>query len=219
MELHESDRARRKIGGEDNFMQKAKYIVFEGIVGCGKTTQSKILAEKLGAVWTKESGGTEIADAIRKVVQGTKFDEEMDPVCEQYLYAASRAQTLRKVVKPLLDKGKIVIADRSVFTSMTYQGFGRGLGIERVLKINEEAVGGVWPDLVIWLDTDLKTALARTKDSSGDKFENMDKSFFLKVRKGYAEVAERFPKLVKRVDGNGTIEAVEKRIWKVVQQL
>lgn len=90
-------------------MEKSKYIVFEGIVGCGKTTQSRILAEKLGAVWTKEPGGSEVADAIRKVVQGTKFDEEMDPVCEQYLYAASRAQSLRSVVKPLLDKGKIVV--------------------------------------------------------------------------------------------------------------
>ena len=110
------------------------------------------------------------------------------------------------------------MADRSVFTSMTYQGFGRNLGIERVLKINKEAVGDVWPDLVIWLDTDLDTALARTRDASGDKFESMDKSFFEKVREGYVEVTKRFPKLVKKVDGNGSIEVVEKRIWKVVQQ-
>lgn len=197
---------------------KARYIVFEGIVGCGKTTQSKILAEKLGAVWTKEPGGSEVADAIRKVVQGTKFDEEMDPVCEQYLYAASRAQSLRKIIKPWLDKGKIIVADRSVFTSMAYQGFGRNLGIDRVLKINKEAVGDLWPNLVIWLDTDLDTALARTRDASGDKFESMDKSFFQKVRRGYIEETKKFPKLVKKVDGNGAIDVVEKRIWKVVQQ-
>lgn len=196
---------------------KAKYIVFEGIVGCGKTTQSKILAEKLGAVWTKEPGGSEVADAIRKVVQGTKFDEEMDPVCEQYLYAASRAQSLRSVVKPLLDRGKIVVADRSVFTSMAYQGFGRGLGIDRVLKINKEAVGDVWPDLVIWIDTDLDTALSRTRDASGDKFESMDKKFFQKVRKGYLAEMKKFPRLVKKVNGNGTVDVVEKRVWKVVQ--
>ncbi|KKS33018.1 MAG: Thymidylate kinase [Candidatus Amesbacteria bacterium GW2011_GWA2_42_12] len=199
-------------------LKKPEYIAFEGIVGCGKTTQSQILAEKLGAVWTKEPGGDEISDAIRKVVQGTVYAEEMDPVCEQYLYAASRAQILRKVIKPVLDKRGIVVADRSVFTSMTYQGFGRNLGIERVLKINKEAVGDVWPDLVIWLDTDLDTALARTRDASGDKFESMDKSFFEKVREGYVEVTKRFPKLVKKVDGNGSIEVVEKRIWKVVQQ-
>ncbi len=187
-------------------------------MGCGKTTQSRILAEKLGAVWTKEPGGDEISDEVRRVVQGMKFEIEMDAVCEQYLYAASRAQTLRRVVKPVLDKAGIVVADRSVFTSMAYQGFGRGLGIERVLKINEEAVDGIWPDLVIWLDTDLETALARTRDQSGDKFERMDKKFFEKVRKGYVEVAKRFPKLVKKVDGNGTIEEVEKRVWKVVQK-
>ena len=187
-------------------------------MGCGKTTQSKILAEKLGAVWTKEPGGDEISNEIRRVVQGMKFKTDMDPVCEQYLYAASRAQSLRSVVKPLLDKGQIVVADRSVFTSMAYQGFGRNLGIDRVLKINKEAVGDVWPDLVIWLDTDLETALARTRDASGDKFESMDKKFFEKVRKGYIEETKKFPKLVKKVNGNGSIDVVEKRIWKVVQQ-
>lgn len=186
-------------------------------MGCGKTTQSRILAEKLGAVWTKEPGGDEISDAIRKVVQGTKFEIEMDPVCEQYLYAASRAQTLRKIVKPVLDSGGTVVADRSFFTTPAYGGFGRELGIERVLKINEEAVGGVWPDLVIWLDTDLKTALARTRDAGGDKFERMGKKFFGKVRKGYVEVMKRFPELVKRVDGNGSVKVVQKRVWNVIQ--
>ncbi len=187
-------------------------------MGCGKTTQSKILAEKLGAVWTKEPGGDEISNEIRRVVQGMKFEIEMDVVCEQYLYAAARAQSLRGVIKPMLDKGRVIVADRSVFTSMAYQGFGRGLGIERVLKINEEAVDGIWPDLVIWLDTDLEAALARTRDDSGDKFERMDKKFFEKVRKGYLEVAKRFPKLVEKVNGNGTIAEVEKRVWKVVQR-
>ncbi len=197
---------------------KGIYIAFEGVVGCGKTTQSKILAEKLGAVWTKEPGGDEISNEIRRVVQGMKFETEMDAVCEQYLYAASRAQTLRKVIKPVLDAGGIVVADRSVFTSMAYQGFGRNLGIDRVLKINKEAVEGIWPDLVIWLDTDLDTALSRTRDASGDKFESMDKKFFQKVRKGYLKEMKKYPKLVKKVDGNGTIDVVEKRVWKVVQQ-
>lgn len=100
---------------------------------------------------------------------------------------------------------------------MAYQGFGRGLGIDRVLKINKEAVGDVWPDLVIWIDTDLDTALSRTRDASGDKFESMDKKFFQKVRKGYLEETKKFPKLVKKVNGNGAIDVVEKRIWKVVQ--
>lgn len=193
-----------------------KYIAFEGIVGCGKTTQSRILAEKLGAVWTKEPGGDEISDAIRKVVQGTKFESEMDPVCEQYLYAASRAQTLRKVVKPILERGGTVVSDRSVFTSLAYQGFGRDLGIDKVLEINKEAVQDLWPDLVIFLDLDIDLALSRTKDQSGDKFESMDKEFFEKVRDGYLQIAKLYKDIFVIIDGSGSSEEVAEKIWQTL---
>jgi len=204
-------------------MKKGFYIVFEGIVGSGKTTQSKLLLEKLKEkfskreiVWTKEPGGTEIAQKIREIVQATPFVEEMEPVCEQYLYAASRAQALRKVIQPVLEKGGIVISDRSFFTSLAYQGFGRGLGLDLVLKINNPAVGGIWPDKVIIVDTDIDAALARTKDQSGDKFETFDKSFFVKVRKGYLAVAKKYPRIVKIINGEGTIEEVFNRIYPLV---
>lgn len=162
-------------------MEKRKrgfYLVFEGVVGCGKTTQSRLTFEKLKAdnparqvVWTKEPGGSEIADQIRKVVQGTPFEEEMEPLCEQHLYAASRSQTLRKVIRPVLGAEGIVVSDRSVITSMAYQGFGRGLGVGTVLEINRLAVGDIWPDKVLVINTDLGTALGRARDFSGDKFE------------------------------------------------
>lgn len=201
---------------ERTHFMKARYIAFEGIVGCGKTTQSKILAEKLGAVWTKEPGGDEISNAIRQVVQGTKFESDIDPVCEQYLYAASRAQTLRKIIKPELDSGKTVVSDRSVFTSLAYQGFGRNLGINRVLEINKEAVMNMGPDKVIFIDLDIDLALSRTKDQSGDKFESMDKSFFEKVRDGYLQIAEQYRDIFVIIDGSGTPEEVAEKIWQTL---
>ena len=123
---------------------KGIYIVFEGIVGTGKSTQAKILYDFLKEknknreiILTKEPGGTEIADEIRKIAQATKFNEDMNPVCEAYLYAASRAQSLRKIVKPALEKGSIVISDRSFISSLAYQGAARKIGIEKVLEINK----------------------------------------------------------------------------------
>ncbi|MBP7859547.1 dTMP kinase, partial [Patescibacteria group bacterium] len=141
--------------------RKGLYIAFEGVVACGKTTQSKLLQKNLQNrfpnkqnIWTREPGGSEISDAIREVVQATPFVEEMDPVCEAYLYAASRAQTLRNVVFPTLTQNGIVIADRSFVTSLAFQGFARGLGIEVVLGINEIAIEGFIPDLVFYINLD-----------------------------------------------------------------
>lgn len=169
------------------------YIVFEGVVGTGKSTQSKLLTAYLTArfpnrevVWTREPGGSEIADAIRTVVQATPFTEAMDPLCEAYLYAASRAQSLRSVVKPVLERGGIVIADRSLLSSISWQGFGRGLGYETIIAINATAVDGMLPDVVLHLDLPIEQAMARTFDAAGDKFEKFPPSFFATCREGYA---------------------------------
>ncbi len=199
-------------------MGKGYYIVFEGVTGCGKTTQSKILAKKLGAVWTREPGGAEIAEAIRKLVQGTKFNEEMEGVCEAYLYAAARAHSLRKVVKPVLDKKGIVVADRSFFTSVAFQGSGRGLGWQRVLDINKEAVIKIWPDLVIFLDLKIAEGLKRVVDRQGDKFEYMGRDFFNKVRRGYLQLLRKYPRTFVKIDAGGSVEEVEDRIWGVVKR-
>lgn len=195
------------------------YFVLEGIVGCGKSTQSKLLTENLRRrypgreiVLTREPGGDEVADAIRKVVQGTTFSIEMDPVCEAYLYAASRAQTLRKVVKPVLDRGGIVISDRSLFTSLTYQAVARGLGVDTILEINKIAVGDLWPTAVFYIDLAVKTALERCFDKSGDKFESLGEDFFEKCRDGYLQLANRYPETFLTIDGQGTIEEVGQRV-------
>lgn len=203
------------------------YIVFEGVIGTGKTTQSKLLTAYLKArfperevVWTREPGGSEIAEAIRKVVQGTPFTEEMDPLCEAYLYAAARAQSLRATVQPVLDKGGIVIADRSVLSSVSWQGFGRGLGYETILKINDVALEGFVPDLVIHLDLDITAAMARTFDPNGDKFEKFPPAFFEKCREGYRYTAQqdRFRDRWRTIEATGGIEDVFAKILRAVAE-
>lgn len=197
------------------------YIVFEGIVGTGKSTQSKLLVEYLSkkfpnkeVVWTREPGGSEIAEEIRRVVQATPFTERMNPVCEAYLYAASRAQTLRSIVKPVLDNNGIIVSDRNFLTSLSYQAFARGLGIEKVWEINKPAVEDVIPDLILFFDLDIKTALARTQDADGDKFESMGTDFFNKARKGYLEAgkSDMLKNSFVLINAIGSIEKVQKKV-------
>jgi dTMP kinase len=172
------------------------YIVFEGTVGTGKSTQSRLLFDFLKknnsnreVVLTREPGGSEIADSIRKLVQGSKFEEKMDYVAEAYLYAASRAQTIRNVVSPVLEKKGIVISDRSFISSLAYQGVGRSLGIDKVMEINKTAVS-VMPDIIIYMDLDPKVGLSRTFDKDGDKFEKKDVDFFTKIRQTYLDISK-----------------------------
>ncbi len=210
-----------------NFMEnESLYIVFEGVVGTGKSTQSKQLLTYLQQkfpnrqiIWTREPGGSEIAEAIRKVVQGTPFNEQMDPVCEAYLYAAARAQSLRTVVAPVLASGGIVIADRSFLTSVAWQGFGRELGFDAIWKINEAAVGEFLPNLVFCLDLDPTEALRRTSDAAGDKFESLPPAFFARCRDGYNFLANhpKFSNLWQTIDAAGTKEEVFQRILERLQ--
>lgn len=192
---------------------RGKYIVFEGLPKCGKSTQANLLYKELTQkfpqrkiILTKEPGGSEIADAIRKLVQGTPFTEQMTPVCEAYLYAASRAQTLRTVIRPVVDEGGIVLADRSVLSSKAFQGGARGLGINTIDEINRVALHDSYADKVFFLDSDIKVCYERArKEYDGtDKFEAMDFDFFKKIRSGY----EFFSFAMETIPGDLSIEAV-----------
>lgn len=207
-------------------MKKGIYIVFEGIVGSGKTTQSKLLVERLKKefprreiVWTREPGGSEIAGAIRKVVQATEYEETMEPISEAYLYAAARAQMLRKVVMPIVKRGEIVVSDRSFVTSIAFQGAGRGLDYDLVLKINEVAVDGMYPDLLFFINMDPAVSLKRARDQIGDKWEKMGLDFFLRTKKGYQFAKKKLKKVWVDIDGNGTVEEINEKIWNVVVKL
>lgn len=200
------------------------YIVFEGIHGTGKTTQSKRLVEflknrfpKRNVVWTREPGGSEIAEAIRKLVQATAFTEEMDPICEAYLYAASRAQTIRNVVRPVLKDNGIVVQDNSFLTSLAYQGGFRRLGIKKILTINEIALDGLWPDMVIYLNLDMRIAAQRKSDTHGDKMEMLVKKYD-EIVFSYRR-ASRLKELKNKwvtIKAGGEIEEVFYKIFKTI---
>lgn len=202
-------------------MNRGYYIVFEGVVGTGKSTQSKQLQAYLAnrfpdrqVIWTREPGGSEIAEAIRTVVQGTPFTETMNPICEAYLYAAARAQSLRTVVAPILEAGGIVVADRSFLTSVAWQGFGRELGFDTIWKINQAAIGDFLPDTVFYLDLDPTLSLARTFDAGGDKFETLPPAFFTRCREGYEFLNHHsdFASRWRQIDASGSREEVFARI-------
>lgn len=217
------------------------YIVLEGIVGSGKSTQVKKLVEyftslqpsplgervstasplwRRGDWWVKciqvrEPGSTPIAEDIRHLAQRKEWENElMHPLTNAYLYAAARAQTLQTIVKPALERGHIVVSDRSFLSSCAIQWEAQWLGINTVLWINKSAVEKLLPDIIIYLDIDIDTALSRTFDSLGDKFEKEWKDFYRRIICGY-EKCEKWNKIKNRffrVDANGTEEEVFERI-------
>jgi len=206
--------------------RRGLYFVFEGIVGSGKSTQIALLAEKLRAlgislVQTKEPGGDEVADAIRQVVQGTVFSIPVQSLVEVYLYAASRAQTLRSIVQRALEAGKIVLADRSFLSSVSFQGFGRELGIDTVLEVNRLAVQELLPDYVIHIDIPVEIGIERAFDPHGDRFESEPPDFHERCAVGYREISQipEFQKIWHTIDGVGDIDVVAERVWAVVQPL
>ena len=190
------------------------YIVFEGIVGTGKTTQSKRLVKylkeqhKKKVIWTREPGGTEIAEAIRKLVQGTKFKEKMDPICDHYLYAAARAQSLSKIVKPSLKSKKFVVSDRSFISALV-----RDIETKKALKINAAAIENLLPDLIFYIKLDPETGLSRIKDGDNDKFERKGIAFYKKINKGYELVSRMrmFKGKWINIDGRGSEDEVFKK--------
>lgn len=194
------------------------YIVFEGIVGSGKSTQSKrlvaFLREKYGSdmiVHVREPGSTPIAEDIRTLAQWKEWENEtMHPLTNAYLYAAARAQTLHTVVKPALESGKIVISDRSFLSSCAYQGEAQWLGIDTILAVNEEAIRDILPDQVFYMDIDVEISLSRTFDAVWDKWEKMGKEFFQSIAYGYdkCEKLEIMKNRFIRIDARGTQDEI-----------
>ncbi len=198
------------------------YIVLEGIVGSGKSTQVKKLVNFLrseyperGVISVREPGWTPIAEDIRHLAQRKEWEnEQMHPLTNTYLYAAARAQTLQMIVKPVLDRGDIVVSDRSFLSSCAIQWEAQWLGINMILWVNKSAVGKLLPDIILYLDIDIDTALSRTFDSSWDKFEKEWRDFYEAIVRGY-EKCEKWNKIKDRffrIDANGSEEEVFERI-------
>lgn len=201
-------------------MKKGYFIVVEGPDGSGKTTVCSLLATKLKEegkqiVHTREPGGIDIAEQIRNVILDPK-NEAMDGKTEALLYAASRRQHLVERVIPSIEEGKIVLCERFVYSSLVYQGYARGLGIDEVFAINKFAIGDMMPDLVIYLDVDEKVGLSRV-DSRGnkDRLDGESSQFHKRVVEGYKLIKERF-KDFKIVDASRDVDTVLKECVDII---
>ena len=188
-----------------------RYIAFEGAEGCGKSTQATRLAERLGAVLTRETGGTEIGAAVRAILHDTT-NGHLDDRAEALLAAADRAQHLAEVVRPALDASRYVVTDRSAYSSLAYQGYGRRLDLDEVRHLNEWATGGRWPDIVIFLDTPDDVIAERMSRRALDRFEAEDPAFHQRVLDGFRTMAAADPDRWITVQAVGSIDKVSDQI-------
>jgi dTMP kinase len=180
-------------------MTRGYFITFEGGEGAGKSTVIKsaerfLIDNGFDVMVTREPGGIDIAEQIRHVILNTN-NTAMDPRTEALLYAAARSQHLAEKVVPALEKGQVVLCDRFIDSSLAYQGYARGLGIEEVWSINAFAINGLMPDLTIYLDIDPNLGLSRIEAESSREVNRLDLeslAFHVKVREGYRLLAERF---------------------------
>jgi dTMP kinase len=198
-------------------MGGAFYIAFEGAEGCGKSTQAGRLGEALDAVITRETGGTPIGRRLREILHDTSVTD-LDDHAETLIVAADRAQHLAEVVRPALAAGRHVVSDRSVYSTLAYQGYGRGLPIEDVRRINEWAVGKTWPDLVVLLTVPDDVTAERMRRRQLDRFEQAGDDFHRRVDNGFAEMAAADPAHWIVVDASGPKDVVAKRIRNAVRE-
>jgi dTMP kinase len=204
---------------------RGTFITFEGTDGSGKSTQMKLLADRLRAdglevVETQEPGGTDIGLQIRRILLDSK-NHALCPTAEMLLYFAARAQNFDERILPAWDRGAVVLSDRFTDSTLAYQGEGRGLGPNIVMTLHDIACHGLQPDLTIYIDIDLETSLERagkrTRDlETTDRMEQEASEFHLRVREAYLKLAQQNKDRIRIVDGRGTIEEVAGRIHEVI---
>jgi dTMP kinase len=171
----------------------SNYIAFEGIDGSGKTSLIENLSTILDSlnkkhIIVREPGGTSIGEGIRELL--LSHDYQVNPLAEALLMSASRAQLIQETVIPTINNGQVVVTDRSAYSSVAYQGVGRGLGYQEIYQLNDLAIDGFWPEKVILLDIDPKISLSRQKIA--DRIGSGEVDFFQKVRSGYLKLADEF---------------------------
>jgi dTMP kinase len=191
------------------------FVTFEGIEGCGKTTQARLLFQDLkrrGAdcLLTREPGGTESTRALRKVLL-TPRKEKLSGGAEVFLYLADRAQHVQEVIRPALEAGKVVLCDRYSDATLAYQGGGRGHSMRLLLEMDRLATGGIYPDLTFLLDVPVEVGLARarTRGRGQDRIESESLRFHERVRKAYLALGNEAGNRVIRIDGTQPILKVQ----------
>lgn len=198
------------------------FITFEGIDGCGKTTQIKLLAEYLDQkgiknVMLREPGGVKISEEIRTLLLDAH--EKIEPITELMLFSAARAQLVETLLKPKLAAGISVLCDRFYDSTTAYQGFGRGLDVAMIDNINKAATSGLEPDLTIFLDISVAESKNRTCRQIADRIEQSGDNFFERVRAGFIALSEKYPNRVKRINVEGEdVESVRNQIVVVVNK-
>lgn len=202
-------------------MKKGLFITFEGIDGCGKTTQIELLKESLEkkgytVLLTREPGAKGLGEKLREIL--LNYDGEVSSNCESFLFLADRAQHIDTIIKPAIDKGVIVLCDRHTDSTVAYQGYGRQLDLEQIYQLNKIATNGIIPDVTFILDIDIDTSLQRI-GKGRDRMENSGREFFERVRKGYIEISEKEPQRVKLLQGNSPIKDIQNKISDYVQGL
>lgn len=200
---------------------KGLFITFEGADGCGKTTQIKLLDEYLRGkgyetLLTREPGSKGLGIKLREIL--LNYDGEVSPNCESFLFLADRAQHVDCIIKPALEEGKIILCDRHTDSTVAYQGYGRGLDLERIHYLNEIATSGLKPDLTIVFDVDVETSQARVGKNK-DRMESAGIEFFNRVRDGYLKIAKQEPNRVKIINSSDTIENIHKKVVELVESL
>lgn len=200
------------------------FLSFEGSEGCGKSTQIRLLQERLESAGQKvevlrEPGGTAVGEEIRHLLQHAKAGEGMTPEAELLLFAASRAQIVREKIRPLLSAGTLVILDRFLDSTTVYQGIARGLPLESVRAINAFATGGTLPELTVVLDMPPAVAWERIHATGRelDRMESQPRAFFEKVRQGYLDLAAQEPQRLSILDAARSADVIHEEIWSLLQ--
>ncbi|MEI7592417.1 MAG: dTMP kinase [Actinomycetes bacterium] len=194
-------------GGE---LRRGWFIAFEGGEGCGKSTQSALLANRIDGVLTREPGGTDIGIRLRTLLLDPAT-EQLAPRAEALLMAADRAQHMAQVVAPALAAGRMVVSDRSAFSSLAYQGFGRGMSLDEIRSISDWAADGIWPDVVLLLDVPAAKSAERL-GTGLDRMERLGDEFHERVRRGFHSMADADPDRWVVIDGSGSKSAVESSV-------
>jgi dTMP kinase len=208
--------------------QRGEFITFEGLDGCGKSTQLENLATALrqqgiDVVTAREPGGTTIGEGIRSVLLNSRT-AGLDPHAEMALMFASRAQLIAQVILPSLEAGKWVLCDRFTDSTEAYQGGGRQLGSDAVLRLHELLCGGLWPNLTILMDSDVASSVKRARRRNQaaaqdeNRFEKESAAFFSRVHDAFLAIARREPLRVVLIDARPPIEAVQNEILRVVKE-